>query len=239
LLMSCTTVGRSESVTNCLHASLDAGSLAGTKLLVSFSYDPLQVQPVGDSYVQLNSFDFTLLGVPFTKHDIFQGGQVIFQDGVITNVTASFQVFLPPKPPVQNITFGFGEARGIGYIDLNGQFGSGFFDICHRRVHLGSIVRIQRMASSEVLGGQPGIEIQLFSEDPFPVRDEIMVLQIGTPQFFLSGYPNADLNTVVFTLTEEEFAEVSSGEPVIVQYGIASSDEVWQFDNLDKTILAQ
>src|SRR5260370_38249297 len=61
----------------------------------------------------------------------------------------------------------------------------------------------------------------------------------GYERFFLSGYPNGDLNTVVFTLTEEEFAAVSCGEPVIVQYGIAPSDEVWQFGNLDKTILKQ
>jgi hypothetical protein len=66
--------------------------------------------------------------------------------------------------------------------------------------------------------GQPGVEIQLFSDDEFPVRDEIMALQIGARQFFLSGYPNGDLKTVVSTLTEEEFAAVSSGEPVIVPF---------------------
>jgi hypothetical protein len=54
-----------------------------------------------------------------------------------------------------------------------------------------------------------------------------------------SPYPNGDLNTVVFTLTEEEFAAVCDGDPVIVQYGTAPSDEVWQFGNLDKTILDQ
>src|SRR5207245_1895956 len=80
-------------------------------------------------------------------------------------------------------------------------------------------------------GGQPGIEIQLFSDHEFPVRNEIMVLQIGARQFSLSGYPNGDLNTVVFTPTEEEFAAVSCGEAVIVQYDIAPSDEVWQFGN--------
>src|SRR6266852_3960738 len=99
------------------------------------------------------------------------------------------------------------------------------------RVHVGTIVSIRRVASSDALGGQPGIEIQLFSDDQFPVRDQIMVLQIGARQFFLSGYPNGDLNTVVFTLTEEEFAAVSCGDPVIVQYGLAPSDEVWQFGN--------
>src|SRR5690349_19770549 len=88
-----------------LNASLNDGTLAGTTFQISFSYDADQVADTGQSYVSLNSFDFTLLGVPFTRDDIFQGGQVIFQDGVLQNVTASFQVRLPPNSPVQNITF--------------------------------------------------------------------------------------------------------------------------------------
>ena len=239
LLIACAAAARSELVTGSLHASLDTDSLAGTRFSVSFSYDPSQVQPIGDSFVQLNSFEFALLGVQFTRQDIFQGGQVIFHDGVLTNVIASFQVFLPPNSPVQNITFGFGGPGVIGYIDLNGQFGSGSFLTGNMRVHLGTMVSIRRVGSSDALGGQPGIEIQLFSDDEFPVRGEIMVLQIGARQFFLSGYPNGDLNTVVFTLTEEEFDMVSCGEPVIVQYGIAPSHEVWQFGKLDKAILDQ
>src|SRR6266851_8570298 len=165
LLITYTAAGRSELTTGSLQASLDTGSLAGTTFSVSFSYESSQVQQVGDSYVLLNSFDFTLLGVQFTRQDIFQGGQVIFHDGVITDVTASFQVFLPPDSPVQNITFGFGGPRVIGYIDLNGQFGSGSFLIGNMRVHWGTIVSIRRVESSDALGGQPGIEIQLFSED--------------------------------------------------------------------------
>jgi hypothetical protein len=108
-----------------LNASLDDGSLAGTTFTILFSYDADQVANTGQSYVSLNSFDFTLLGVPFTRDDIFQGGQVIFQDGVLQNVTASFQVILPPDSPVQNITFGFGDPMGVAYIDLDGEFGSG------------------------------------------------------------------------------------------------------------------
>jgi hypothetical protein len=110
-----------------LDASLDTGSLAGTTFQISFSYDADQVPEVGEAYVSLNSFDFTLLGVQFTRSDIFQGGQVIFQDGVPQNVTASFQVILPPDSPVENITFGFGEPLGIAYIDLYGQSGGGSF----------------------------------------------------------------------------------------------------------------
>src|SRR6266851_1857035 len=91
-----------------LNASLDNGSLAGTRFPVSFSYDVEQVIPVGDSFITLESFDFTLLGTVFTRNDIFQGGQVIFRNGRLDNVTASFQIFLPPHAPVENITFGFG-----------------------------------------------------------------------------------------------------------------------------------
>lgn len=200
---------RGELVTGSLLASLDTGSLAGTRFSASFSYDSSQVQPAGDSYVQLHSFDLTLLGV-----------------------TASFQVILPANSPVRNITFGFGGPGVIGYIDLNEQYGSGSFLI--GRVHLGTIVSIRRVGSSDVLAGQPGIEIQLFSDDEFPVRDEIMALQIGARQFFLSGYPDGDLHTVVFTLTAEEFAVLSRGDPVIIQYGIAPSDEVWQFGAFDE-----
>jgi hypothetical protein len=232
LLTAYAAAGRGELVTGSLLASLDTGSLAGTRFSASFSYDSSQVQPVGDSYVELHSFDLTLLGVQFTKQDTFQGGQVIFHAGAITSVTASFQVILPANSPVRNITFGFGGPGVIGYIDLDAQNGSGSFLI--GRVHLGTILSIRRVESSDVLAGQPGIEIQLFSDDEFPVRDEIMALQIGARQFFLSGYPDGDLHTVVFTLTAKEFAVLSRGDPVIVQYGIALSDEVWQFGSLDE-----
>jgi hypothetical protein len=78
----------SPIVTSTLDASLDTGSLAGVTFPVSFSYDAGQVQPVGDSFIILISFDFVLLGVPFNRSEIFQGGQVIFRDGHLVNVTA-------------------------------------------------------------------------------------------------------------------------------------------------------
>jgi hypothetical protein len=239
LLVALTGAARSELVTSILNASLTTGSLAGTNFPVSFSYDSSQVSPVGDSYVQLNSFDFTPLGVPFSRQDIFQGGQAIFQDGTLNNVTASFQVILPPNSPVQNITFGFGGPGVIGYIDLGGQFGMGSFSVGAAKIHSGVIVSIRSVMASDALGGQPGIEIELFSTDEFPVRDQLMVLQIGAAQFLLSQYPNGDLNTVTFTLTEYEFAGVASGDPVTVQYGLGMPDEFWQFGNLDKSILDQ
>src|SRR5260370_30586824 len=143
LLITYAAAGRSQLVTSSLQAFLDTGSLAGTTFSVSFSYDSSQVQPVGDSYVQLSSFDFTLLGVQFTRQNIFQGGQVIFHDGVITDVTASFQVFLPPNSPVQNITFGFGGPGRNGYHDLNDPVASASLLTEPIGVHLGSIGHIR------------------------------------------------------------------------------------------------
>ena len=118
---------RANVVIATLNASLDSGSLTGVMFPATFSYDSNEVNPIGESFVTLQSFDFVLLGVPFTRNDIFQGGQAIFENGVIENVTASFQVVLPPNSPVNNITFGFGGPGVIGYIDLNDQFGSGTF----------------------------------------------------------------------------------------------------------------
>lgn len=121
------TAGASPIVYATLDASLETGSLAGTNFTVSISYDAAQLQAAGPSYITLDTFDFVLLGTPFNRSEIFQGGQVILFNGVIQNVTASYQVTLPPKAPVENITFGFGGDGVIGYIDLNGQFGTGSF----------------------------------------------------------------------------------------------------------------
>jgi len=82
------------------------------------SYDASQASPRGQVFLQLITFSFTLNGIPFTRNEIFQGGQVILRDGKFENVTASFQVRLPPNSPVNNITFGFGGDGVIGYIDL-------------------------------------------------------------------------------------------------------------------------
>lgn len=107
---------------------LNTGTLAGVTFPVSFSYDAGQINPAGDSFIALASIDFTFMGVAFNKGNILQGGQVIFRNGVLENVTASFQAGpLPPNSPVNNITFGFGGPGVIGYADLQNNFGRGNF----------------------------------------------------------------------------------------------------------------
>lgn len=127
LLVSVREATAGTIVLDSFNASLTTGSLAGTNFPVSFSFDASQISASGSSYLSLDSFDFTLFGISFNKSYILQGGQAIFQNGVLENVTASFQQILPPDSPVENITFGFGGNGSIAYIDLHGQFGSGSF----------------------------------------------------------------------------------------------------------------
>src|ERR1700722_10296394 len=76
-------------------ASLTSGSLAGVTFLGSFSYDDSTLTGKGQEYDGLKSFNFTLLGTQFTESDIKQGGEAVFQDGVLQYVTAAF---FPPPP---------------------------------------------------------------------------------------------------------------------------------------------
>jgi hypothetical protein len=66
----------------------------------------------------------------------------------------------------------------------------------------------------------------------------MLVLRIGSQEFNLSRYPTTgETTTVVFTLTAEEFARVSQGDPVQVQYGSGPNINGWNFGKVDKTLL--
>ena len=120
-------------------ATLTSGSMAGTRFAATVTFDPAQVSPSGQSYVRLGSFDFSLDGVAFTRGNLQQGGQAIFTNGILTNVTGSFQGgAIPRDSPVHNITFGFGGNRIIGYEDLSGHYGSGTFLFRPHRVPRGA-----------------------------------------------------------------------------------------------------
>ena len=130
VLLSGAAIGRAQQiVSGTLLASLRSGSLAGTSFAVSFTYDASQPPAQGQVFLQLITFSFTLRGIPFTRNEIFQGGQVVLRDGKFENVTASFQVRLPPNSPVNNISFGFGGDGVIGYIGPAGNYGTGTFEL--------------------------------------------------------------------------------------------------------------
>ena len=129
-LLSLATTVQADSVTSFLDASLTTGSLSGTNFVVSFSYDNSTLTGIGQEFLSLVSFDFTLLGTQFTRADINQGGQAIFQDGTLENITAAFfpGLFHPGvNAPVSTIAFGFGGPGVIGYIDLDRQSGEGTY----------------------------------------------------------------------------------------------------------------
>jgi hypothetical protein len=84
---------------------------------------------------------------------------------------------------------------------------------------------------------QTGIEIELTSPTPFPVRNEVVRLWIGNQECTTSRYPaDGDLNTLIFTMKPEQFAHVAAGERVIVQYGHDASVQ-WDFGPLDRAWL--
>jgi len=115
------------SITIFENAQLTTGSLAGTQFPFSFSYESTAVNGIGQEFISLTSFNFNLLGTPYTIADITQGGQAIFQDGVLQNITAAFLAIPPRQAPVFSIAFGFGGPGVIGYIDLDHNFGEGTY----------------------------------------------------------------------------------------------------------------
>lgn len=94
----------------------------------------------------------------------------------------------------------------------------------------------------------PGIEIEVYSTTPFPVRALPPVLQIGNREFTRSRYPTVSnfeqaqeqLHTLIFFLPAEEFADLATGDPVTVYYGHkAGSGYQWDFGTFDKDIVDQ
>jgi hypothetical protein len=82
---------------------------------------------------------------------------------------------------------------------------------------------------------QSGVEIEVHSATEFPVRANIVVLRIGDKEFTQSRNPaDGSLNTLIFTLTPGEFAQVNHGDPVSVYYGRGETGGRWNFGALNK-----
>jgi len=84
---------------------------------------------------------------------------------------------------------------------------------------------------------QVGIEIELTSPTPFPVRNAVVMLRVGNQECTTSRYPeDGNLNTLIFTMKPEQFARAAAGERVVVQYGHDESVQ-WDFGPLDRALL--
>jgi hypothetical protein len=95
-----------------------------------------------------------------------------------------------------------------------------------------------RSVQSATLGN--AVEIELSSNREFLPQGEMLVLRIGSQEFNLSRYPTTgETNALVFTLTAEEFARISQGDPVHVQYGNGPNYNGWNFGKVDKTMLGR
>jgi len=81
------------------------------------------------------------------------------------------------------------------------------------------------------------VEITVQSGAGFDVRDELVVLIIGDQQFTTSRSPDdGSLNELTFILTLDEWNQLATGDPVIVQFG-EDDDNPQNFGTLDKSLL--
>jgi hypothetical protein len=87
---------------------------------------------------------------------------------------------------------------------------------------------------------ESGVEIELHSSRPFPMRNQITVLRIGDKEFTKSRYPkDGNLDTLIFKLTPDEFGQLANGDPVRVQYGRGVKADYWDFGTLNKRLLVR
>jgi hypothetical protein len=107
-------------------------------------------------------------------------------------------------------------------------------------VHEAQIKAVRSVQVLTALSGRAGIEIEVFSRDHFPVRNDPVVLRIGATEFLRSRDPTGELHTLIFTLTEEEFSQVSDGKDVTVYYGRGGPKrERWNCGKLNKGMIKE
>jgi hypothetical protein len=79
------------------------------------------------------------------------------------------------------------------------------------------------------------VEVTITSSNPF-LQSDIPVLRIGDQDFTISRYPDdGSPNTLIFTLTADEFAKAKTGEKVVFQYGRGEGRNQRDFGALDKS----
>jgi hypothetical protein len=97
----------------------------------------------------------------------------------------------------------------------------------------GNTLGIYNIQASAVLGGKPGVEIEVYSPRAFPVQDPPPVLQIGDQVFRVVEFKNGDPHTLIFTLTPEEFTNTHDESLITVHYEPDTQGH-WDFGFLEK-----
>jgi hypothetical protein len=97
---------------------------------------------------------------------------------------------------------------------------------------------IKSLRSVTFANGESGVDINLTSNREFLPAGEMLILRIGNAEFSNSRYNSSgETSTVIFTLTAEEFAALSQGDEVVVQYGRGAGMAPWNFGRIDKKML--
>lgn len=78
------------------------------------------------------------------------------------------------------------------------------------------------------------IEVALTTTTPFPVRDQLLTLEVGgRVQSRLSRHPSGDVRKVVFRIPKGDFDALPSGETMRVRFGRGPGTQ-WDFGRLNK-----
>lgn len=90
--------------------------------------------------------------------------------------------------------------------------------------------------------GLPAVEVQINSTKEFPVRDEIVILNIGGKEFSFSRSPaDGSLSTLIFSIPGDAWAALKTGDAIVVYFGQddpkGGSEFRWTFGTLDKSLL--
>ena len=83
-----------------------------------------------------------------------------------------------------------------------------------------TIASVKATRSSQLIPNQSGVEIELTSNREFLPKGEMLVLKVGSQEFNLSRYgEDGSTNRIIFTLTAEQWSQINTGDPVVIQYG--------------------
>ena len=97
---------------------------------------------------------------------------------------------------------------------------------------------IKSLRSVKLATGQSVVEIELTSNREFLPAGEMLILRIGNTEFSASRYnASGETTSLTFSLTAAEFAGISQGETVVVQYGSGNGARAWNFGHVDKNML--
>jgi hypothetical protein len=95
-----------------------------------------------------------------------------------------------------------------------------------------AVTRIERVAG--------GVVIVVTSSTPFPGRAWPPLLHVGDRAFGRSRSPaDGSLGTLIFMLSEDEFAETRTGDRLIVAFRGSPRETGWDFGVLDKSALGR